>query len=160
VRVAAPIAMVGYYLVDADFHHDLGERERRHPDRAAAHVRLRHPGPGPPDSHRRRDHRDLPDGSTATPCPGSAPASSPFAYSQQAEEWCFSKVNGLGSTNTLVSPDLNGHTGFGVPWEFPMLIAAVDPAAEAKLDGLNHAVTSGGYSGRQAPYRSARRSAR
>jgi hypothetical protein len=26
-----------------------------------------------------------------------------------------------------------------------MLIAAVDPAAEAKLDGLNHAVTSGGY---------------
>ena len=26
-----------------------------------------------------------------------------------------------------------------------MLIAAVDPAAEAKLDGLNHAVTSGQY---------------
>ena len=26
-----------------------------------------------------------------------------------------------------------------------MLIAAVDPAAEAKLDGLNHALTSGQY---------------
>jgi putative ABC transport system permease protein len=87
----------------------------------------------------------LPDGSTVTPCPATGSAPSPFDYAQQAEAWCFSKINGLGTSETLTSPDLNGHTGFGVSWEFPMLIAAVDPAAEARLDGLNHAVTSGQY---------------
>ena len=30
-------------------------------------------------------------------------------------------------------------------WVIPMLIAAMDPAAEAKLDGLNRAVISGHY---------------
>ena len=34
---------------------------------------------------------------------------------------------------------------FGANWVIPVLIAAVDPAAEANLDGLNHAVVSGGY---------------
>ena len=33
-------------------------------------------------------------------------------------------------------------------WSFPMLVAAVDPAAEAKLDGLNEALTSGHLSDR------------
>jgi putative ABC transport system permease protein len=37
------------------------------------------------------------------------------------------------------------HPGFAVFWSFPMLVAAVDPAAEAKLDGLNEALTSGHY---------------
>ena len=87
----------------------------------------------------------LPDGSTVTPCPATGPASSPFDYAQQAEAWCFSKVNGRGTVGDAPSPDLNGHPGFGVAWQFPMLVAAVDPAAEAKLDGLNHAVTSGQY---------------
>ena len=68
VQVAVPIAMVGDGLVNADFpagcplprdlapaaslpgHHDLGERERRHPDRPAPDLRLRHPGPGAPTS--------------------------------------------------------------------------------------------------------------
>ncbi len=35
-------------------------------------------------------------------------------------------------------------------WSFPILIAAVDPAAEARLDGLNHAVISGRYLGERA----------
>ena len=38
-----------------------------------------------------------------------------------------------------------GRPGFGVDWQFPMLIAAIDPAAEARLDGLNHALVSGQY---------------
>ena len=57
--------------------------------------------------------------------------------------WCWSKVNGLGEKGRFVSPDLMGRPGFGVDWQFPMLIAAIDPAAEARLDGLNHALTSG-----------------
>ena len=42
------------------------------------------------------------------------------------------------------------HPGFAVYWSFPMLIAAIDPAAEAKLDGLDRAVTSGRYLGERA----------
>jgi hypothetical protein len=34
---------------------------------------------------------------------------------------------------------------FTVSWTMPVLIAAIDPAAEAKLDGLNHALLSGHY---------------
>ena len=41
--------------------------------------------------------------------------------------------------------DLQGQAGFSVDWQFPMLIAAIDPQAEARLDGLNRAVTSGQY---------------
>ena len=164
VQVAAPIAMVGYYLVNADFPVDLPAaglaRSGRQLYRAtttwvSANGATRIVQPPTyvyvtPD----RVHKSifsavttetLPDGSTVTPCPATGPASSPFDYAQQAEAWCFSKINGRGTSETLTSPDLNGHTGFGVSWEFPMLVAAVDPAAEAKLDGLNHAVTSGRY---------------
>ncbi|MGH3219645.1 MAG: ABC transporter permease, partial [Streptosporangiaceae bacterium] len=165
VQVAAPIAMVGYYLVDADFPVDLPAaglaRSGRQLYRAtttwvSANGATRIVQPPTyvyvtPDRVHKSGGSDvttetLPDGSTVTPCPASGPASSPFSYAQQAEAWCFSKINGLGLVHErLASPDLNGHTGFGVSWEFPMLIAAVDPAAEAKLDGLNHAVTSGQY---------------
>jgi len=164
VQVAAPIAMVGYNLVNADFPVDLPAADLARSGRqlyratttwvsANGATRIVQPPTYvyvTPD----RVHKSLytavttetlPDGSTVTPCPAAGSASSPFDYAQQAEAWCFSKINGLGTSETLTSPDLNGHTGFGVSWEFPMLIAAVDPAAEAKLDGLNHAVTSGQY---------------
>ena len=39
----------------------------------------------------------------------------------------------------------NTAAGYFVEWTVPVLIAAVDPAAEAKLDGLNKAVVSGRY---------------
>ena len=32
-----------------------------------------------------------------------------------------------------------------IAWYFPFLVEAIDPAQEAKLDGLNHAITSGKY---------------
>jgi len=35
--------------------------------------------------------------------------------------------------------------GYYVDWTVPVLIAAIDPDAEAELDGLNKAVVSGGY---------------
>ena len=35
--------------------------------------------------------------------------------------------------------------GYYVTWTIPVLIAAIDPHAEAKLDGLNKAVVSGSY---------------
>lgn len=32
-----------------------------------------------------------------------------------------------------------------IPWYFPFLVEAIDPTQEARLDGLNHAITSGSY---------------
>jgi len=32
-----------------------------------------------------------------------------------------------------------------IAWYFPFLVEAIDPAQEAKLDGLNHAITTGSY---------------
>jgi putative ABC transport system permease protein len=164
VQVAAPIAMVGYYLVNADFPVDLPASDVARSGRqlyratttwvsANGATRITQPPTyvyvTPDQVHKSLNSgvttETLPDGSTVTPCPAQGPASSPFDYGQQAQAWCFSKVNDLGTSQTLTSPDLNGHPGFGVRWEFPMLVAAIDPAAEAKLDGLNHAVASGQY---------------
>jgi len=165
VQVAAPIAMVGYFLAKTSFTVDLPAADLARPGRqlyratttwvsANGTSRVGQPatyvyvtpdrvtGAPPPLSM-----ETLPDGSTVTPCPGTLSGSNPFGYGQQAIAWCWSKVNGLGVAPgyTMISPDLGDHPSFAVFWEFPMLIAAVDPVAEAKLDGLNHAVASGRY---------------
>ena len=73
----------------------------------------------------------------------------PFGPAKQANLWCWSRTTGMygeGSWEGLTAQ----HPGFAVYWSFPMLIAAVDPAAEARLDGLNRAVTSGRYLGESA----------
>ena len=40
---------------------------------------------------------------------------------------------------------LHTEAGYWVTWTIPVLIAAIDPDAEAKLDGLNKALVSGSY---------------
>jgi putative ABC transport system permease protein len=164
VQVAAPIAMVGYTFMDADFPVRIPAADLARPGRqlyrvsttwVSAHGASRIQ---PPDTYvyitPDRVHQNsvsgatserLPDGRTVTPCPATGPVTSPFSDSALAETWCWSKLNGDGAPGILISPDLGRHPGFGVGWQFPMLIAAIDPAAEARLDGLNHAVTSGQY---------------
>ena len=64
----------------------------------------------------------------------------PFGTAAQSHTGCWSRVNQY---------DLPGipHTGAGyfVTWTIPVLIAAIDPDAEAELDGLNKALASGSY---------------
>ena len=72
----------------------------------------------------------------------SAPPSSPASGAGRGPPACTAEVPGKTSPRSI--------PGFAVYWTFPMLIAAVDPAAEARLDGLNRAVTSGRYLGEQA----------
>jgi putative ABC transport system permease protein len=43
------------------------------------------------------------------------------------------------------SPGSDTAAGYFVTWSIPVLIAAIDPDAEAKLDGLNKALVSGRY---------------
>jgi putative ABC transport system permease protein len=161
LQVAAPIAMVGYDLVNADFPVRLPAADVARPGRqlyqasttwvsANGAVRIQQPPTDVYVTPNRVDQNPatgataeiLPGGSKVTTCPAGGPVSSPFDYAALASTWCWSKINGDGAPGQLISPNLGGHPGFGVNWQFPMLIAAVDPAAEARLDGLNRAVTS------------------
>jgi putative ABC transport system permease protein len=77
-------------------------------------------------------------------CPPPARTTSPFSPAVQAQTWCWSKVNGLGGDGSYQNLTAS-RPGVVVTWEFPMLMAAVDPAAEARLDDLPRALTSGHY---------------
>ncbi len=166
VQVAAPIAMVGYSLMYGSFPVWLPHADTARPGRqlyrvsttwVSANGASRYTEPPTyvyvtPD--RLQYHRAsgaqtefLPGGRTATPCPasGAETASSPFSYAALASTWCWSKADGQGAPATELIPDLGSRPGFALNWQFPMLIAAIDPAAEARLDGLSHALTSGQY---------------
>jgi putative ABC transport system permease protein len=76
----------------------------------------------------------VPGGRSAPVCPQSLGVpSNAFGIAAQSSASCGSHVSGWP----------NGGPVLG--WEFPMLIAAIDPDAEAALDGLNKAVVSGRY---------------
>jgi putative ABC transport system permease protein len=166
VQVAAPIAMVGYGLMYASFPVWLPAADIRRGGRqlyrvsttwVSANGASRYVQPPSyvyvtPDRLQYHDASGaqtefLPDGRTATPCPpaGATLASSPFSFAALASAWCWSTVNGQGAPATEFIPDLGSRPGFAINWQFPMLIAAIDPAAEARLDGLDHALTSGRY---------------
>jgi putative ABC transport system permease protein len=162
VQVAAPIAMVGYTLIRAGIPTLLPAADNARPGRqlyryattwvsAGGTIRVSQPPSFvylTPDrlglNSAGQSYEDLAGGARETVCPGpSGQPASPFGVAAQSEGWCWSHINGSAGAFTL-SPQ--PHQAFAiVTWSFPMLIAAVDPAAEAKLDGLNLAVTSGRY---------------
>ena len=166
VQVAAPIAMVGYTFMNAQFPVRLPAADVARPGRqlyrinttwVSANGATRIPEPAsyvyvtPDRVHFRFDKNGattetLPDGSTVTPCPAYNAPANPFSPAGRSGATCWSKVNGDGTPpGTRSDVDLNGRAGFSVSWQFPMLIAAIDPQAEARLDGLNQALTSGRY---------------
>ena len=166
VQVAAPIAMVGYSLMYGSFPVWLPRADAARPGRQLYRIsttwvsangasryteppsyvyvtpgRLKyHPASGAQTEY-------LPGGNMATPCPpsGAERASSPFSYAALGSAWCWSRLNGQGAPATEFIPYLGNRPGFALNWQFPMLIAAIDPAAEARLDGLDHALTWGRY---------------
>ena len=93
----------------------------------------------------------LPAGTSADVCPIGGKAAGPFDAGTQSSLWCWSTADGLGTPGSEGFQNLSAHhPGFTIEWTFPMLIAAVDPLQEAKLDGLDQAVTSGAYLGETA----------
>ena len=72
-----------------------------------------------------------------------SPETNPFATAAQSYASCWSRVNqynlppGLGTSGT--------EAGYWVKWTIPVLIAAIDPDSEVKLDGLNKALVSGSF---------------
>jgi ABC-type lipoprotein release transport system permease subunit len=171
VQVAAPIAMVGYSLLVPQLSFKLPSADLSRPGRQLYRVTTTWISQGgasrvaPPPSYvyvtPQRLGQDnqitgylpteqLPDGQTVTLCPQDVnlePGVDPFGATAQSDCTAWSKVNGYGAAKGVNTPYADGtsNPGYAVYWDIPVLIAAVDPAAEAKLDGLNHAVTSGSY---------------
>jgi putative ABC transport system permease protein len=64
----------------------------------------------------------------------------PFGAAAQSYTMCWSRVNQYD-----VGEVPNSEAGYFITWTIPVLIAAIDPQAEAELDGLNEALVSGTY---------------
>ena len=168
VAVAAPIAMVGYTLpTGTTITVPLPAKAAARPGRqlyrftttwvsAGGTTRVRQPASfvyvTPDrisfDNSRGQQNEVLPGGRLAKVCSGyPGHATNPFGPAAQSESWCWSKVDGLGyGPGDDSYQDLTARRpGFTVRWAFPMLIAAIDPIAEAKLDGLDQALSAGKY---------------
>jgi putative ABC transport system permease protein len=157
VQVAAPIAMVGYtqlnaltfepvpaaalgqsgsrlYRISTTWVSDNGASRVTQPP-GYLYVTPRRLTTGPSTAGARSSC-----GAASFPPPGT----NPFGAAAQSYALCWSRVN-----HNALPPSPGGvndtAAGYFVEWTVPVLIAAVDPAAEAKLDGLNKAVVSGRY---------------
>ena len=165
VSVAAPVAMVGYTLLKVPITFAVPAADYAKPGDQLYRVtttwvsvngtdRIAQP---PSYAYVTPDKLewDSNTGALAVPVPGhgstpvctlgaaSSPGHDPFGPAVQSEADCWSKANGsgLGSLNFPTT----GPASFETDWVIPVLIAAIDPVAEAKLDGLNKALTSGQY---------------
>jgi putative ABC transport system permease protein len=164
VQVAAPIAMVGYALLGVSLSWPVPHGAVAAPGRQLYRIsttwvsdagtsRVAEPAsylyvtPRPLrfDGRRAGFEEALPDRAAAEPCPfrPQGPGQDPFGVAAQADAYCWSKANGV----PLPVPTAHDTAGprYSVRWLIPVLIAAIDPAAEAKLDGLDRAVISGHY---------------
>jgi putative ABC transport system permease protein len=161
VQVAAPIAMVGYSLLRTDVNFTLPAADYARPGRQLYRIsttwvsdggtsRIAQPATYiyiTPDkvatSSQSGDTTEvLPGGRRVTACPYLRPAAGqPFGAAAQGGSICWSKADGYGPGNgpSPARPD------YSASWTVPVLIAAVDPVAEARLDGLNRALVAGRY---------------
>ncbi len=163
VQVAAPIAMVGYTLLVYEFSFPLpaADLSRSGPQlyrvsttwisdggtsRATQPPSYIYVTPRPLGEQGILPDEQLPDGTSVSICPEDAalePGVDPFGAAAQSDCTAWSKANGYGPGQSLGTR--TDTPVYDVYWVVPVLIAAVDPTAEAKLDGLNRAVTSGHY---------------
>jgi putative ABC transport system permease protein len=163
VQVAAPIAMVGYTLLDAAIPFSIPAASYTAPGRHlyrytttwvsdAGTSRITQPPsylyvtPNRLQFDRSSGDIDevVPGGSTVSACPvNQVPLdANPFSVVAQSEAGCWSEVDGYGLPQGSAGTRGPEYTA---DWVIPVLIAAIDPAAEAKLDALDKAVTSGSY---------------
>jgi putative ABC transport system permease protein len=161
VQIAAPVAMVGYVLLRISIPVLLPAADSIRSGRqlyryattwvsAGGTNRIAQPASYlyvTPDrlglSNTGAQYERLPGGSRVTVCPASGPATRPFSTAAQSSPWCWSKING--TAGAFTGGGTRNRAFATVNWFFPMLIAAVDPDAEARLDGLNRAMASGRY---------------
>ncbi|MGH3171171.1 MAG: FtsX-like permease family protein, partial [Trebonia sp.] len=80
-----------------------------------------------------------------TQYPVQSPETNPFGAAAQSATSCWSRANQYNEPAPPGGGASGTEAGYWVGWSIPVLIAAIDPDAEAKLDGLNKALVSGGY---------------
>jgi ABC-type lipoprotein release transport system permease subunit len=164
VQVAAPIAMVGYALLTVPLYSQVPGPALAAPGRQLYRVSttwVSEAGASrvaqPPAYLYVTPHplrfaggsgaitEPVPGRGRVQACPLNPPTAGgdPFGAVVQSFAVCWSKVDGF----ALPSETGTGRTGPGyeVGWVIPVLIAAIDPAAEARLDELDRAVISGRY---------------
>ena len=160
VSVAAPIAMVGYALLPAEIPFTIPAADYRGPGRQLYRDQTTWVSDGgtsraaqpagyayvTPDRLQFNQSsgviQELAPGhgaETVGPENIGSTTASPFSITNQTTLDCWSKLDGIPLGHTVSAPV------YVADWVIPVLIAAIDPAAEAKLDGLNHAVVSGHY---------------
>lgn len=169
VSVAAPIAMVGYALVGAPVPFTIPAADSRSPERQLYRYQTTWVSDdgtsrvAQPPSYSYVTHNELrfnqqtgdvqellPGRGAVTACPLliESLTDSPFGTVSQTVANCWSTADGTpvgpGNDITAQAP------GYNADWVIPLLVAAIDPQAEAKLDGLDHAVVSGRYLTEQA----------
>jgi putative ABC transport system permease protein len=162
VQAAAPIAMVGYAQLEAAMFVPLPAAALAGSGRQLYRVsttwvsdsgasRITQP-PGyvyvtPLPLTRPANRESVTDG-TGPGCPQGAvflsQGTNPFGTAAQSYVQCWSRVNQYDAPAPPGSASDNA-AGYFVTWTIPVLIAAIDPGAEAKLDGLNTALVSGSY---------------
>ena len=76
---------------------------------------------------------------------GPSPGMNPFGAAAQSYAPCWSRVNQYDQPPPPGGVANHTAAGYFITWTIPVLIAAIDPGAEAELDGLNRALVSGGY---------------
>ena len=164
VQVAAPVALAGYVLVVSNLGSDIPAADLARPGRQLYRVSTTWVSDAgtsraaqPPsyvyvtaDRIRVDDNSGstlevTPGGKSTQVCPAGvqqAPGADPFGPAVQSggANVCWSTANGDGTGTSAA-----GNPGWGAHWVIPMLIAAVDPVAEARLDGLDKALISGDY---------------
>jgi putative ABC transport system permease protein len=162
VQVAAPIAMVGYAQLDAEEFEPVPAADLKGSGRQLYRISTtwisdggasRIPQPPAylyvtPRALKLSSNgtgKTVTDG-TAPGCPVTpvfpSPGANPFSLAAQSYTRCWSRVNQYDQPPVPGSPNT---AGYYVTWTVPVLIAAIDPDAEAKLDGLNQALVSGRY---------------
>jgi putative ABC transport system permease protein len=80
-----------------------------------------------------------------TVSPSAAAEAHPFGAAAQSFTSCWSRVNQYNLPVGAKGPTSATEAGYYIEWNIPVLIAAIDPDTEAKLDGLNKALVSGSY---------------
>ncbi|MER5640917.1 FtsX-like permease family protein [Kitasatospora sp. NPDC002227] len=160
VEVAAPIAMIGYVMPEARISVPLGKPSGGGPqvwrvrvnwgwDRGLSHLQatdayvyltpqaleLAHT---PDAKGGLPTTQAMPDGSVVTVCP--QPQASDKRLTPGGEVQCVSTAP---SAQAVYRTAADGTVTFTLSWPFPIVLAAIDPAAEQKLSGLGGAVATG-----------------
>ncbi|MGB6453637.1 MAG: hypothetical protein WBH47_04015, partial [Streptosporangiaceae bacterium] len=163
VQVAAPIAMIGYSLLSAAVPFAIPAASYTAPGRHVYRISTTWVSDAgtsriaqPPsyvyvtpdkltfDNISGGIREVIPGGGSPTVCPLTPVPldTNPFGVAAQSNAYCWSEIDGMGLPQQPTSPQ---QPDYIASWVIPVLIAAIDPAAEARLDGLNKAVTSGAY---------------